>query len=134
MYKFLLLFQLYTIGVFAEVIMTIKIVPYAPIILLQYLLYGLILAFGFYCWDVVYSVYRDLKKEENETALPMKFTNNTYEAWFNEVAWKSEFFSVNTTLFYLTFYPNWLFPMKPVHYDFEEQRNDETKNSNKNTF
>ena len=80
MYKFLLLFQLYTIGVFAEVIMTIKIVPYAPIILLQYLLYGLILAFGFYCWDVVYSVYRDLKKEENETALPMKFTNKAYEA------------------------------------------------------
>jgi len=71
---------LYTIGIFAEVIMTIKIVPYAPIILLQYLLYGLILAFGFYCWDVVYSVYRDLKKEENETALPMKFTNKAYEA------------------------------------------------------
>lgn len=66
---------LVTIGVFASVIMTIKYVTYVPIVLLYYLFYALILAFGFYCWDVVYSVYRDLKKEENETAMPMKFTN-----------------------------------------------------------
>ena len=55
--------------------MTIKYVAYAPIILLYYLLYALFLAFGFYCWDVVYSVYRDLEKEENETAMPMKLKN-----------------------------------------------------------
>ena len=53
--------------------MTIKYVAYANAhIILLCLPYALILAFEYYCWDVVYSVYRDLKREENENETTMR--------------------------------------------------------------
>ena len=46
-----------------------------PYSLLLYLANVLCLVISYYCWDVVYSVYRDLKVEEVEgTDLPMKIT------------------------------------------------------------
>ena len=67
-------FQAYTIYAIVFFIQTIAYVGYAPIVVLYYLLYGLVLAVGYHCWDVVYSVYRDIKAEETEnTGLPMKF-------------------------------------------------------------
>ena len=67
-------FQLYAIGILAHVITSIPYIPYVPIILVAYFINGLILAFLFYCWDVVYSVYSDVKKEEVNSELPMKIT------------------------------------------------------------
>ena len=64
-----------TIGVFVGFIACTQIIGQAPEILLIFLLYGLFLAFGYYCWDVVYSVYRDLKAEEENTAVHVKFHN-----------------------------------------------------------
>ena len=64
---------MYTIAFFASIIMTIKYVAYANAhIILLCLPYALILAFEYYCWDVVYSVYRDLKREENENETTMR--------------------------------------------------------------
>ena len=54
------------------------ILAYVPSLLLYFVLYGLLLAVGYHWWDVVYSVYRDIKAEEAEnTGLPMTFTNTT---------------------------------------------------------
>eukprot|EP00093_Oithona_nana_P004441 04441.XXX_63280_62961_1 [CDS] Oithona nana genome sequencing. len=67
-------FILYAIGILAHVIISIPYIPYVPIILVAYFINGLILAFLFYCWDVVYSVYSDVKKEEVNSEMPMKIT------------------------------------------------------------
>ena len=66
-----------TIACFASVILTIKRVDDAPAIILLYLYYALFLAFEYYCWDVVYSVYRDFNREDNQNAMPM--THETYK-------------------------------------------------------
>merc|ERR1711879_588190 len=53
-----------TIAVFVCFVITIGLIEYAPQIILCYLFYGIILAIGFYFWDVIFSVYRDIKKEK----------------------------------------------------------------------
>ena len=68
------MFQLYAIGILAYIIQTIPIIIDAPILLVGYFFNGLILAFLFYCWDVVYSVYSDVKKDEVNSEMPMKIT------------------------------------------------------------
>ena len=46
------------------VVYTIRVVPKAPYILLMYGILGLILAFAFYLFDIVRSVYRDIRDEK----------------------------------------------------------------------
>ena len=54
------------------------ILAQAPSLILLFVPYSLLLAVGYHFWDVVYSVYRDIKAEEAEnTGLPMKFTDST---------------------------------------------------------
>ena len=67
-------FQAYAIVVLYRLIVTIPLLEYAPIWLVEYLIHALMLAFLSYCWDVVYSVYNDFKKEGNNSKLPMKIT------------------------------------------------------------
>ena len=71
------IFQAYTIGLVVFILITIGIAIQLPAFFLYYVLVLLLLAFGFYLWDVVFSVYRDIKKEELEenNQIPMTYSN-----------------------------------------------------------
>ena len=66
------LLQLHTIQVGVSIICSLAIIGHA---LLYYLIFGLELALGYYLWDVVFSVYKDIKKENEETSVHVKFEN-----------------------------------------------------------
>ena len=68
-------FQFSTFSHIVNFIKNNGFVTQMPFSLIRYLVYGSYLAALFYCWDVVYSVYRDMKAEEVEgDELPMKIT------------------------------------------------------------